>query len=72
MNLRQSPSTSQAAIGRILAGTMLKVTGKSSDGQWYHVITPDNVSGWVSAQYVTTYSGCTADSVPVVTSTPTK
>lgn len=72
MNLRQSPSTSQAAIGRVLAGTMLKVTGKSSDGQWYHVITPDNVSGWVSAQYVTTYSGCTADAVPVVTSTPTK
>jgi hypothetical protein len=66
LNLRAEPAVNQMAIGKIVAGSLMKVTGKSIDNKWWRVISPDNVEGWVSADFVTPYSGCTSNSVPVV------
>src|SRR5262249_34531198 len=69
INLRPEPSVQQPGIGRILAGALLNVLGRSADKKWWNVISTDNgmsVQGWVSADYVTPDSGCTDAVVPVV------
>jgi hypothetical protein len=69
LNLRSEPSAKQRAIGRVFAGRLLKVLGRSENKQWWKVINDDGktaVEGWVSAQYVTPDSACTDEAVPVI------
>lgn len=74
LNLRGDPSTRQMAIGKVFAGSLLPVTGQSADKKWWRVISSDGgtaVEGWVSADYVTTLSGCANASIPTIDPTPT-
>ncbi|SRR5581483_3375492 len=77
LNLRADPSVNQRAIGRVMAGSVLPVTGRSADQKWWRVINNANnveVEGWVSAQYVTADTACNDSTIPVVgpTLTPTR
>jgi uncharacterized protein YgiM (DUF1202 family) len=68
LNLHGDPSTSKPAIGDpIPSGTILTVTGKSKDGNWWKVTFGDGAkarTGWVSGQYATP-SGSLCSAVPV-------
>ena len=69
LNLRSDPSVKQRGIGRVMAGSVLPVTGKSTDQKWWKVInaTGDvNVEGWVSAQFVTADKACGDANIPVL------
>ncbi len=51
VNLRAGPGTSYDWVGRLNQGQTARVTGKSSDGQWWQI----NVEGktvWVSGKFV--------------------
>lgn len=77
LNLRADPSLNQRAIGRVMAGSVLPVTGRSGDQKWWRVINNAGnaeVEGWVSAQYVTADKTCADATIPVVgpTLTPTR
>lgn len=54
LNVRTEPSTSSATKGCVPEGTILEVTGKTSDGSWYRVNT--NINGTATAGYV--YAEC--------------
>lgn len=51
VNMRSGPATSYGVIGILAVGQKAKVTGASTDGNWWRVICPDNTVGncWVSA-----------------------
>ncbi len=51
VNMRTGPGLQFAVLGKVYAGQIAKVTGMSSNGQWWRVICPDNTVGncWVSA-----------------------
>jgi len=69
LNLRGDPSVKQASIGRVLAGSVLNVLGRSQDSKWWYAVNTNGVvqvNGWVSADYVTHNSAC--DNVPAVDS----
>jgi uncharacterized protein YgiM (DUF1202 family) len=69
LNLRGDPSVERAAIGRVFAGSLLNVTGRSADKKWWRVIYLSGgvpITGWVSGEYVSADSAC--DAVPVVDS----
>ncbi len=68
-NLRGDPSVNQQAIGRIFAGSLLPVTGRSADKQWWRVtsnIGNMTVEGWVNVQYVTADKACDDSKVPII------
>jgi hypothetical protein len=53
LNLRGDPSTTQPGIGRVFAGSLLPVTGRSTDKQWWRVVNDSQgsaVEGGVSAE----------------------
>lgn len=66
LNLRGDPSVKQASIGRVFAGSLLNIIGRSADKKWWYAINTTGVNGWVSGDYVTTNSAC--GDVPVVDS----
>ncbi|HVO71104.1 MAG TPA: SH3 domain-containing protein [Aggregatilineaceae bacterium] len=69
INLRGDPSVDQPGIGRVLAGSLLNVTGRSPNKKWWRVIYTEgtlSIEGWVSAAYVTADATCTDQVVPVV------
>ena len=69
LNLRGDPSVNQQAIGRIFAGSLLPVTGRSADKQWWRVtsnIGNMTVEGWVNVQYVTADKACDDSKVPII------
>jgi uncharacterized protein YgiM (DUF1202 family) len=69
MNLRPDPSDQQPAIGRVIGGALLNITGRSTDGKWVQVIATDTgnrIQGWVSASYVTDSPSCSSQTIPVV------
>jgi uncharacterized protein YgiM (DUF1202 family) len=75
LNLRGDPSVQNMAIGRVFAGSLLQVTGRTADKKWWRVINDDGthkVEGWVSGDYVKVSSACDSASVigPTVTVTP--
>lgn len=51
VNMRSGPGTDFDIIGWVAAGQIAKVTGSSSDGNWWRVICPDDTIGscWVTA-----------------------
>jgi hypothetical protein len=77
LNLRADPSVNRRAIGRVMAGSVLPVTGCSADQKWWRVINNAGnaeVEGWVSAQYVKADKTCADEAIPVAgpTLTPTR
>ncbi len=46
-NLRSGPSVGFAIIAEVEGGTALDVLGKSADGEWLKVRTPDGLEGWM-------------------------
>jgi hypothetical protein len=76
-NLRADPSVRQQAIGKVFAGSLLQVTGRTQDSKWWRVLYTSGsttIEGWVSAEFVKTVTGCADGSVPVIvpTLTPTR
>ncbi len=72
LNLRGDPSVQNMAIGRVFAGSLLPVTGRTADKKWWRVINDDGTSkveGWVSGDYVTLSPAC--DTAPVIGPTAT-
>ncbi|MFN8419233.1 MAG: SH3 domain-containing protein [Anaerolineae bacterium] len=63
VNLRSQPTTESARIITIPFDTVLNVSGKSTDGQWWQV-RYENQAGWVSAEFVQPGADC--GKVPVV------
>lgn len=73
-NLRGDPSVRQQAIGKIFAGSLLQVTGRTDDRKWWRVLYTSGsttIEGWVSAEFVNTVSNCADGSVPVIVPTLT-
>lgn len=68
VNLRAGPGTVYDLLGRLVQGQAARVTGKSSDGQWWR-ISADGKVAWVSAQYV--QANDAAAGVAVVQAPPT-
>jgi uncharacterized protein YraI len=70
VNVRSGPGTSYPVLAVAPPGASSEVTGKSSDGGWWQVKIPTEISadglGWVSADWVVTQN---TDSVPVVEAT---
>lgn len=53
LRLRASPGTAGEIIVELEALTDLAVVGRTEDGAWLEVVTPDGRRGWVSATFVT-------------------
>ncbi len=75
--LRADPSTRQQAIGKIFAGSLMQVIGRSSDTKWLNVIFQDGANkivGWVSTDYLTMGLTCDMAKLPNVgpTATPSR
>ena len=70
VNLRADPSMNQQAIGSVYGGSLLNALGHTADGKWWHVVSIQGgvtVEGWVSGDFITPDSYCSA--VPVVDNT---
>lgn len=50
LNVRSGPTTSAAALGRIVRGTVVEIHG--SEGNWKEIATADGISGWVHGSYL--------------------
>ncbi len=77
LNLRGDPSVEQQAIGRIFAGSLLYVTGRTADKKWLQIVSSDGsitLKGWVSADYVTVDAACNGQTVSIIgpTDAPTQ
>jgi hypothetical protein len=67
--LRMDASEKQPAIGLVVAGSFLSITGKSPDNTFLRVMTNDvggSEEGWVSAPYVKLPSTCDTSAIPVI------
>jgi flagellar FliL protein len=64
-NVRPGPGTSfKPPLDQINAGETVQLLAKTSNGQWFQIATPRNVTGWVSVTLLT-IDPATADKVPV-------
>jgi uncharacterized protein YraI len=73
-NLRADPSVRLQAIGKVFAGSLLQVTGRTEDSKWWRVLYTSGsttIEGWVSAEFVKTVTACADGSVPVIVPTRT-
>jgi len=64
-NVREMPSTRSQKVGRLASGTVLTVTGKTKDSNWYQVEKPDGSEGYVYAPLLedaATYNNRKSDS----------
>jgi hypothetical protein len=69
LNLRGDPSDRQKAMGRVFAGSLLQVIGKTADKQWVRVIYNDgqnSIQGWVNAQFIMVGATCADSSIPLI------
>jgi len=69
LNLRAGPNTAHPRIKRLMRGTALRVTARTSDSRWLQVITPEGTRGWVFSDYVTLSTNL--QRIPVISRTPT-
>lgn len=67
-NIRSGPGANTNVLTSVPAGGALTVTGRSEDGAWL-AVTVNNLSGWISADLVTT--ACDPSSLPVRTTADT-
>lgn len=63
LNLRSSPTLESDVIRVLTPDIALDIVGRSSDGVWLQVATPDDEIGWVAAVYVD--ANGSAENVPV-------
>ena len=60
VDVRSGPGTGYASYGEMPAGRRGKITGRSSDGNWYEIALPSGISpdgvGWVNAASVVVYN----------------
>ncbi len=65
VNIRATPSTSGAVLGRLNKGETVQIVGRTAASDWWQIILPSNPGalGWVSAQYATP-TGST-DAIPI-------
>lgn len=52
LNVRSNPNTNAEIIGRIPNGTEVMFSLSDRSSNWAEIITPEGLSGWVSAQYL--------------------
>jgi uncharacterized protein YraI len=73
VNMRSGPGTGYNVIGWVADGQAAKVTGVSSDGDWWRVICPDDTVGscWVTAASRYTQPTTAPGSQPTATPAPT-
>jgi uncharacterized protein YraI len=71
INIRSGPGNAYPSLGKVPAGTVMAVVGKSADGEFIVVNLPKNVSpsgqGWLPTRYVTLQN---ADNLPVIQPPP--
>lgn len=69
VNVRSGPGTTSSIIGRLPAGTVAQITGRTADGQplWWQIVYPagSTTRGWVSGNPQFT-SASNTEGVPVV------
>ena len=68
LRMRSGPSTNDAILGALQTGQPLTANGHNEDSTWLAVQTPEGLSGWVSAEFVTCAQPI--DSLPVATPAP--
>jgi uncharacterized protein YgiM (DUF1202 family) len=68
LRLRSGPTTDAAIITGLPSGQPLTASGHNPESTWLAVQTPDGLSGWVSAEFVTCAQPI--DSLPVATAAP--
>jgi hypothetical protein len=51
-NLRALPNTDGRVLAAVDVGVELQADGRSQDGAWVRVTTPDSIAGWVSTQLI--------------------
>lgn len=53
LNVRTAPTTSAGIVAAISSGMSYAVTGRLADNSWWEIyLTPANLTGWVSGQYI--------------------
>ena len=50
LNMRVQPDRNAAAVGKFVSGTQVEILG--SYGGWYHVRTPDGLTGYMYGRYL--------------------
>lgn len=53
-NLRRGPGTAYESTGVVLRDDVLQVVGRSTDGEWLVVLTPDGEEGWLATSLMDT------------------
>ncbi|HML23141.1 MAG TPA: SH3 domain-containing protein [Aggregatilinea sp.] len=69
VNVRGGPSTAYGILGIASPGTVLPVTGRSSDGGWWQVMF-NGMSGWASAGLTTVQTMGDCSAVPIASAPP--
>lgn len=70
VNLRAGPGTNYDLVGRLNQGQTARVTGKSSDGQWWQ-ISVEGKTVWVSGQFVQANDAAKGVSIAQAPAAPT-
>jgi hypothetical protein len=63
-NLRREPSTMGQVLDQIHAGEVVQLVERTADGNWYRVVNPRRVTGWVHRTLLTV-DRAVVDQVPV-------
>lgn len=53
LRVREGPDTSRTIIVELGTGTSIRVIGRTTDGTWYQVVTPDGRIGWAYGPFIT-------------------
>lgn len=52
LRVRVEPGLTASVLENLSAGTQLNIIGRTSDGGWYQIITPQGGTGWVWGNYL--------------------
>jgi uncharacterized protein YgiM (DUF1202 family) len=63
-NLRSGPGVGFDVLSEVESGTPLEILGKSADGEWVKVRTPDQLEGWMF--YLPLVLNISLDQIPVI------
>lgn len=65
LNLRRGPGAGYDIVRSYVLGTTVSAVGRSSDGAWLLVQTPDERTGWMAANYLQ-FEWAALDALPIV------
>lgn len=68
LNLRREPQSGDNVIQLLAHATALSIIGRSADGEWVQVQTPDGTRGWLATSFVSV--GGDIDAIPLGTTQP--